>query len=80
LLHLGPHRQDDNTAKTIEIEDIEVRVAALEAAAAQDQFETDLAEWRKTCAAPASGHQLAVDVHAINRNKLLEKHAEELAK
>jgi restriction system protein len=49
-------------------------------AAAQDQFETDLAEWRKVCGALASEHQLAVDVHAINRNKLLEKHAEELAK
>ena len=49
-------------------------------AVAQDQFDADLAEWRKLCEALASEHQLALDVHVINRNKRLEKHTEELSK
>lgn len=48
-------------------------------AVVQDRFDTDLAEWHKICDALAAEHQLAIDVHVINRNKLLEKHVVEMA-
>jgi restriction system protein len=47
---------------------------------AQDQFEADLTEWNKTCAALASEFQLARDVHVITKNKRLQEHAEALTK
>lgn len=49
-------------------------------AAAESEFEGDLSAWKETRAGLEKEHKLAIDVHTINRNKALEKHAEALTK
>jgi restriction system protein len=49
-------------------------------AAAKSRFDVDLRAWEDACAALDAGHRDALDVHLINRNRLLEEYAQARSK